>query len=467
MTPIKQSRQSQCRAASFALLLIWLTVTMQAQQFALQDGDRVVFYGDEVTAVQFYDNPLEPRIYTAFVETYALTRFPSSHFYFVNSGWNGDRVSGGAGGSLDVRLRRDVLAYKPTVLTVMLGMNDAWMTTFDPRRFEAFTTGYENPIDTETASEGRLFEAFISGYKHLIEMMTNAVPGVRITVLKPTAFDEVTQRASVHSYNDVLVRYGNWLDAISEPNRLTMADPQTPLLAVLREAGATDPMAARNIVPDGVHPSAAGHLVIAEALLKAWHASPLVSAVEIDCRSGRLLRVENAHVKNLKIGRVLSWKEAENSLPLPLDMGDPAVAIVIRSSDFIQALDQETLRVNGLAATNYELRIDNKLIGTFDSEQLRAGVNLAVLDTPMKQQAARVFELVKERNNVHFGLWKRLEFPLEHFSSPHKATAQTTMEALEEDLEQEQRAAAQPKLHRYELRAVEALPMAVGTHSPK
>jgi len=41
---------------------------------------------------------------------------------------------------------------------------------------------------------------------------------------------------------------------------------------------------------DYVHPTAAGHLLIAESLLKAWHAPALVTAVEIDARDARIVR---------------------------------------------------------------------------------------------------------------------------------------------------------------------------------
>jgi hypothetical protein len=74
--------------------------------FHLRDGDRVIFYGDSIT---------EPRLYTSFVETYAITRFPGYHFEFRNSAWGGDRVSGGRGGAIDVRLQRDVIAHRPAL----------------------------------------------------------------------------------------------------------------------------------------------------------------------------------------------------------------------------------------------------------------------------------------------------------------------------------------------------------------
>jgi len=52
-------------------------------------------------------------LYTTFAETYVVTRFPKLDVAFVHSGWGGDRVTGGGGGPIDVRLWRDVLAYNP------------------------------------------------------------------------------------------------------------------------------------------------------------------------------------------------------------------------------------------------------------------------------------------------------------------------------------------------------------------
>src|SRR2546425_1074351 len=95
--------------------------------FYLRDGDRVVFYGDSIT---------DQRLYTTFVETYVVTRFPRLKVSFVHSGWGGDRVTAGHGESIDLRLERDVFAYHPTVMTIMLGMNDASYRPFDQAIFD-------------------------------------------------------------------------------------------------------------------------------------------------------------------------------------------------------------------------------------------------------------------------------------------------------------------------------------------
>src|SRR5262245_6536649 len=124
----------------FAFLLVLLLAcfggTARAQSgFALHDGDRVVFYGDSIT---------DQRLYTTFVEDYVVTRFPRMNVGFVHSGWGGDRVTGGGGGPIDRRLDRDVIAYKPTVMTIMLGMNDASYRAFDEGIFNTYSSGYEH-----------------------------------------------------------------------------------------------------------------------------------------------------------------------------------------------------------------------------------------------------------------------------------------------------------------------------------
>ena len=86
--------------------------------FALRDGDTVVFLGDSITAA---------RTYGKIVENYTLLRFPDRKVRFHNAGWGGDTAAGGL-----KRLERDVFAQKATVLIVAYGVNDiGWGTKAD------------------------------------------------------------------------------------------------------------------------------------------------------------------------------------------------------------------------------------------------------------------------------------------------------------------------------------------------
>src|SRR5436190_6075578 len=209
----------------FALLLLTATAWPQSD-FYLKDGDRVVFYGDSIT---------DQRLYTTFTETYVLTRFPRLDVSFVNSGWGGDRVTGGGGGPIDLRLRRDVVAYKPTVMTIMLGMNDGSYRAFDEK----------------------IFDTYAKGYQHIIDSVKEALPGIRFTAIQPSPFDDVTQPPRFEGgYNAVLLRYSQFVKELAERQKLSVADLNSPVVAALEKAKATDAELAKKIIPDRVHPGA-------------------------------------------------------------------------------------------------------------------------------------------------------------------------------------------------------------------
>jgi lysophospholipase L1-like esterase len=409
--------------------LLWLLTLLVAAAaaagaqdgFALGDGDRVVFYGDSIT---------DQRLYTTFAETYVVTRFPRMNVTFVHSGWGGDRVTGGGGGPIDVRVWRDVLPYNPTVLTIMLGMNDGRSRAFDQQ----------------------LFDDYASGYKHIIETVKRQLPGIRITIIQPSPYDDVTRQPQFEGgYNQVLRRYGDFLKQLAADEKLGLADLNTPVVAALEKANSADPAAAAKLIPDRVHPGAAGHLLMAEALLKAWNAPALVTDVELDAARNEPVRERNTHVAGLRAGKSLSWTQTDDALPMPVDLRDPLVGLAVRSSDFVAALNQETLKVRGLAAGRYALNIDSEPVGTFTAEQLAAGINLAELPTPMARQAAAVHALTLRHNNIHTARWRQVQVPMEKDSAPHLLKALEALDELETDVVKEQRAAAQPKPHRYEV----------------
>ena len=128
---------------------------------------------------------------------------------------------------------------------------------------------------------------------------------------------------------------------------------------------------------------------MAEALLKSWNAPAIVTDVEIDAARKEPIRQGNTHISDLHAGKGISWTQTDEALPMPIDMRDPLVALAVRSSDFVEALNQQPLKVRGLAAGRYTLKIDGEPAGTFTAEQLAAGINLATSRRPWRARRPR------------------------------------------------------------------------------
>ena len=411
------------RFAVGALLLACIPGLLPAQpKFFLKDGDTVVFYGDSIT---------ERRIYAGFIEACVLTRFPKLNVRFVSSGWGGDTVAGGDGGSLDLRLHRDVIAYHPTVVTVLLGMNDGH---------------YQQP--TESA-----YRTFTTGYEKLVQTLRTALPGVRLTLLEPSPYDDITQPPQFPGgYNGVLLRFGQFIRTLGEKENATVVDLNRAVTTTLAAVDAKDPSAAREFIPDRVHPGPAASLLMAEAVLKAWNAPPIVTEAEIDAASGTATRTVRTAVTSIsRTGGALSWTQQDQALPFPVDWQDGPVSVAAYSSDFIPAIDDQPLRVKNLKPGDYTLKIDGRAIVTYPADQFARGINLATLATPMLEQAAGVLKLTNQHNDVHVSRWRLIQVPLAPYGLPHYGTALADLDTLEQETVARQRAAAQPKPHNYEI----------------
>jgi lysophospholipase L1-like esterase len=396
--------------------------------FYLRANDRVVFYGDSIT---------DARLFTTYVETFVLTRFPTFDVRFVHSGWGGDRVEGGDGGRADRRLERDVLAHRPTVVTVMLGMNDGRYRSFDPVLYQRYVTGYES----------------------LIQSLKTNLPRARITVMQPSPYDEVTRPpAPAGSYNEVLLRYGAFVRQLAAREHLQWADLNTDLVQMLTRAMARDPTAAARLVPDRVHPVPAGHLILAGSLLKAWHAPALVTSLELDGARGRVVQGRNTIVHHLtREAGGLRWSQLDAALPMPIDTTDPLVELAVASSALVENLNQQPLKVTGLGEGPYALHVDDQQVGVFRGAELAHGINLATLPTPMARQAAEVHALTWKHNDIHFTRWRYVQLRLDRDAMQRSAAALEALDSVEQELIDRQHATARPRMRRFALVPVSAV----------
>ncbi len=97
-------------AAVVGCLIASPFAVLGAEGFPLRDGDTWVMVGDSITAQHLHSN---------YIEAFCYARFPQQTFRFRNSGVGGDTIP-----KVLARFDWDVAPWKPTVVSVELGMND-------------------------------------------------------------------------------------------------------------------------------------------------------------------------------------------------------------------------------------------------------------------------------------------------------------------------------------------------------
>jgi lysophospholipase L1-like esterase len=407
-----------------ALALAACTTTAHCQQFALKDGDTVVFYGDSITA---------QRLYTKYAEEFLLTRYPALHLRFVNAGVPGDTVQGGYAGTMAERVQRDVMSFQPAMITVMLGMNDGGWGQGSPQ------------IDA----------AFQKGYRALLDALHKAAPGAALTLIYPTPYDEITHGTEFPGYSRVIDQFADDVSRMgaelqaSGDKTVLLADFHRPLTDSLERAKTQFPQLAPLIIPDRIHPSETGHWIMAAALMSAWHMNPVVSRLALDAGSDEVIDKERTTVKNLErsVGG-LKWTQLDDALPLPLDFNNAMTPMLLKISDIAQ-FDQMILRIESLKPGQYELSIDGKAVASFSREELQHGVNLALFKTPMLDQARGIDS--QEDQHVTLDQARFILSVREEVSST-SAIAEATLRQAQDELAATVRKDLDPKPHHFELR---------------
>jgi hypothetical protein len=321
-----------------------------------------------------------------------------------------------------------VFPHQPTVITIMLGMNDGYYMEFNQKYLDVYK----------------------EGYRKLLDSIPNGAPAARVTLISPTPYDEVTHGTEFAQYSEVVSRYSAFVKDLATTSHLGFSDfnqVETDLL----NAGTrkNNPLAAL-LVPDRIHPADASHWVMAAALVRSWGLSPVVSSLQLDVATKKAVATENTQIADLEVGEgELQWTQTDNALPLPLPLDDGMIQFILGVSD-LEAIDQQLLVVKGLPAARYTLKIDEKKIATFTREQLSSGVNLALYATPMESQAKGVDGIELNRTRLDEA---RFLLAIEDPKVANDAEATSAIDAKDAALAAEQRKLAQPKPHRFELSA--------------
>ncbi len=198
-------------------------------------NDRILFTGDSITDCgRNREDPanLGPG-YPALTGAHLQSSLASPELKIFNRGISGNRVR-----DLLARFDSDLAALKPTVVSILIGVNDTW------RRY-----------DSNDATEAKAFER---DYRTLLEKIAQTVKA-RVVLLEPfllhTPADRYTWREDLNPKIDVTrklaVEFGAEL---------------LPLDGLFAQAATQAPAA--YWLADGVHPTPAGHALIAETWLE-------------------------------------------------------------------------------------------------------------------------------------------------------------------------------------------------------
>jgi Lysophospholipase L1 and related esterases len=207
----------------------------------ISSNKKLVFIGDSITdcgrAQPVGEGRGEAlgRGYVAQVEALFEAAHPEANLRIVNVGTSGHTVR-----DLAARWQRDVMDLKPHWLSVMIGINDVWRQFDSPHQTEKHVppTEYEETLRRLVADTRPRLEGLVLMTPFFIE---------------PNRADPMRVRMD---------EYGAIVKQVAAEHDAILVDTQAAFDAVLAHR---HPMA---LAWDRVHPSQAGHMVLARAFLK-------------------------------------------------------------------------------------------------------------------------------------------------------------------------------------------------------
>jgi lysophospholipase L1-like esterase len=217
-----------------ALLAVCSPVTAAERAVALKKGDRIVFLGDSITQAG-----AGPKGYVSLVRQKLMERHKDGRIEVIGAGISGNKVP-----DLQRRLERDVLAKKPTVVVIYIGINDVWHGEQDPSR-------------------GTPKDKFEAGLKDIIGKIQAA--GARVILCTPSVIGEKSDGSN--KLDRQLDEYADVSRAVARSTHSQLCDMRKAFIEYLKTHNPENKE--RGILtPDRVHLNEAGNRFVAETMLK-------------------------------------------------------------------------------------------------------------------------------------------------------------------------------------------------------
>jgi lysophospholipase L1-like esterase len=218
------------------LTLLGLPVVHAADgPLVLKKGDRIVFLGDSITA-----GGVGAQGYITVIKNTLNEKQKDLAIELVGAGISGNKVP-----DLQKRVERDVVAKKPTIVFIYIGINDVWHGEKDPTR-------------------GTPKEKFEAGLKEVIGKI--AAAGGQVVLCTPTVIGE--KKDGANKLDAQLDEYADISRKVAKELKLPVCDLRKAFVEHLKTNNA-DNKESGILTTDRVHLNPAGNKLVAETMLKA------------------------------------------------------------------------------------------------------------------------------------------------------------------------------------------------------
>lgn len=219
------------------LVVIAISATLSpnaatAQAGTLKKGDRIVFLGDSITA-----GGVGKKGYITLIKNRLKEKHADLGVEIFGAGISGNKVP-----DLQKRLERDVLARKPTVVFIYIGINDVWHGENDPAR-------------------GTPKDKFKAGLKEIVGKIQAS--GARVVLCTPSVIGE----KSANNLDAKLDEYADVSRKVAAESKAQLCDLRKAFVDHLKKNNPGD-KASGILTTDRVHLNDAGNRLVAEAMLK-------------------------------------------------------------------------------------------------------------------------------------------------------------------------------------------------------
>lgn len=245
----KNSRRNFLRNASMATIaslaipeiVSAVSAGSKTKKIKLEKDDIILFQGDSITDAGRDRTNLTPNNNKALGTGYAfltvaelLNKNPDKNLTIYNRGISGNKVY-----QLANRWDKDCLELKPTVMSIMIGVNDFWHT---------LTNGYTGTI-----------EIYKNDYIKLIDRTKAALPNLKLIIIEPYFVNGI--RPEEAKWHPTFDEHRKAAKEIAEKYDATFIPLQSMFDEAVKQASP------KYWTPDGVHPSMAGASLISHAWL--------------------------------------------------------------------------------------------------------------------------------------------------------------------------------------------------------